>query len=403
MAIYEYRAKDTFGTTLVGAVEAPSENVAVDVLREKELVVLSLSERKRGGLLQASLSIFNRVTSRDVTIFARQLAVMISATVPIVQALRILVKQTENVTFKIIISQIADEVDGGAKLSTTLARYPKVFSDFFVYMVRSGETTGKLDETLVYLADQQERDYDLQSKIRGALIYPAFIFSALVVVGGAMMIFVVPQLTGILTSSGTELPFATKLLISVSSFLRNQWWVLVIVAAVASAAFRAYQRTPGGATSIDRFKMQMPIFGQIYQRIYLIRFSRSLATLLVSGIPLPRSLEIVADIVGNRVYRILTLETITSIEAGNSIASVFIKHKEVPPMLSQMMTVGEQTGKLDTILGKLANFYSRELENMVANLVSLIEPLILVLMGVAVATLVVAILLPIYNLSSAIN
>lgn len=403
MAIFEYRAKDMSGTTLVGAVEAPSENVAVEVLKEKDLIVLSLAERKRGRLLQLSLSFLNRVSVRDVTVFARQLSVMISATVPIVQALRILVKQTENVTLKIIISEIADEVDGGAKLSASLHRYPRVFPDFFVYMIRSGETTGKLDETLNYLADQQERDYDLQSKVKGALIYPAFILSALVLVGAAMMVFVVPQLTTVLTASGAKLPLATRLLIGTSNFMRSDWWVLILVALGIGAAFRALARTPTGGLFLDRARMRLPVFGQIFQRIYLIRFSRSLSTLLASGIPLTRSLEIVADVVGNRIYRDLTLQTITAVEGGNSIATIFMQHKEVPPMLSQMMTVGEQTGKLDTILEKLANFYGRELENQVANLVSLIEPIILVVLGGAVATLVVGILLPIYNLSGAIN
>lgn len=402
MSVFDYKAKDEYGEAVEGAVEAPSEAVAAQVLRERDLVVLALSERKRGGGLSA-MGVLNRISIRDVTVFARQFAVMLSATVPIVQALRILVKQTQNPAFKVIISEIADEVDGGAKLSTTLARYPKVFSDFFVYMVRSGETTGKLDETLNYLADQQEKDYDLQSKIKGAMIYPIFILGALVVVGGAMMVFVVPQLTSILTSAGTELPFATKLLIGTSNFLRTSWWMVIVAAAVLAVAFRQVSKNPALGPRIDRAKMQAPVFGQIFQRIYLIRFSRSLSTLLQSGIPLTRSLEIVADVVGNRVYKDLTLKTITAVEAGNSVSSVFLQHREIPPMLPQMMTVGEQTGKLDSILAKLANFYGRELENLVANLVSLLEPLILVFMGIAVAVLVVAILLPIYNLSSAIS
>src|SRR6266850_1293296 len=212
MAVYDYKAKLTDGATVTGAVEAPNEIVAQDTLKEQGKIVISLNERKRNTLFQSSLSFFNGVPKKDVVLFARQLAVMISATVPIVQALRILVKQTSNITFKIIISEIADEVDGGAKLSASLARYPQAYSDFFIHMVRSGETTGKLDETLNYLADQQEKDYDLQSKIKGALIYPAFILSAMIVIGVLMMIFVIPKLTDALKAGGTKLPLATTLL-----------------------------------------------------------------------------------------------------------------------------------------------------------------------------------------------
>jgi len=389
------------GHDAVGIVEAASESLAQDILREKALFVISLTERRKRALFQTSLPFLNQIPRRDVAIFSRQLAVMISATVPIVQALRILVKQTENVPFKIIISEICDEIDGGAKLSATLARYPKVFSDFFIHMVRSGETTGKLDETLNYLADQQEKDYDLISKIKGAMIYPAFILGALVVVGIMMMIFVIPQLTDVLTAGGAQLPLMTRLLMGASDFLVKKWWLLLIVIIGAVAGYQAYGRTENGKNMIDRIKLKAPIFGSIFQRIYLVRFSRSLATLVASGIPITRSLEIVADVIGNRLYRKLTLDTITAIEGGKSISTVFSQTRGIPPMLTQMMNVGETTGKLDYILEKLANFYSRELENSVSNLVSLIEPLILVVMGVAVALLVVAILMPMYNLSSA--
>ena len=402
MAIFDYKAKDKQGNTVVGAVEAPTENVANDVLKEKDLIILSLTERRKTTLFQASLPFLNRVKVRDVVIFARQLAVMISATVPIVQALRILTRQTENVTFKIIISEIADEVDGGAKLSSSLARYPQVFSDFFIHMIRSGETTGRLDETLNYLADQQEKDYDLRSKIRGALTYPIFIVGGIAVVGVIMMIFVIPRLTEIIVESGVELPFTTKMLIGASSFMQNQWWLLLIALIVLYLGYRAYSRTSGGHYHIDSLKLRIPVFGSIYRRIYLTRFAQGLATLLRSGIPLTRSLEIVADVIGNRVYRDLTTKTIKEIEDGNPISTIFAQSRQVPAILTQMMNVGEQTGRLDQILGKLADFYSREVENDVKNLVTLIEPMILMVLGLAVGVLVSAILLPIYQVSTSV-
>lgn len=403
MPVYDYRAKDNEGMTVSGAVEAPNELVAQDTLKERNMAVLSLTERKHSTLFQSSLSFLNHIPHKDVVLFARQLSVMISATVPIVQALRILVKQTSNVTFKIIISEIADEVDGGAKLSGSLARYPQAFSDFFIHMIRSGETTGKLDETLNYLADQQEKDYDLESKIKGAMIYPGFIMSAMLIIGVLMMIFVIPKLTDALVSGGGELPFATKALIGMSNFLVHFWWLLIGFGIAIFSVVRVYLRTPGGRRQFDVMKFHLPVFGDIFQKIYLVRFSRSFSTLIASGIPVTKALEIVADIIGNVIYKELTLETVKEVEAGNSIASVLAKSKNVPPMLPQMMIVGEQTGKLDLILDKLSNFYAKELENTVANLVSIIEPLILVVMGAGVAIMVMAILLPMYNLGNTIS
>lgn len=400
MPVYDYKAKDIDGVTLTGAVEAPNEIVAQDTLKERNLTVVALAERKHSTLFQTSLSFLNRIPRKDVVLFSRQLAVMISATVPLVQSLRILVKQTSNITFKIIVSEVADEVDGGAKLSASLARYPQAFSDFFIHMIRSGETTGKLDETLNYLADQEEKDYDLENKIRGAMTYPIFIVSAMIVIGVLMMIFVIPKLTQSIVAQGGVLPLPTKMLIGASDIIRGWWWLIAVLVAVAVTVLRLYIRTPGGHRQFDQLKFKMPVFGRIYEKIYLVRFSRSLATLIASGIPATKALEIVADVIGNVLYKELTLETIHEVEAGNSIASVFIKSKIIPPMLPQMMIVGEQTGKLDLILDKLATFYSKELENIINNLVSIIEPLILVVLGVGVAVLVIAILLPIYQLNS---
>lgn len=402
MAIYDYRAKDLDGQSVRGAIDAPSEAVASDLLREQNLIILGLAERRRTSIFGSSLAIFNRVPRKAVVVFARQLAVMISATVPIVQALRILVKQTENVTFKIIISEIADEVDGGAKLSSTLARYPTVFSDFFVHMIRSGETTGKLDETLNYLADQQEKDYELLSKVRGAMVYPAFILVGMTAVAILMMTFVIPKLTKALTEGGAEIPPLTRALIWVSDRLTHQWWLFALLLVAAVVGFRFFQRTPLGKATIDRVKVRAPVFGPIFQHIYLVRFARSLGTLLVSGVPLTRALEIVSDVVGNTAYADVIRKTIADIEGGGSIANAMLKSKDIPPMLPSMMTVGEQTGKLDLILEKLANFYGRELETTIANLVTLIEPIIIVVMGFGVVVLILAILLPMNSLTSAI-
>lgn len=402
MAIFDYRSRKNDGTPVNGAVVAPTENVAYDLLREKGLVVISLHERKEGSLLKNPLAIFHRVNVKEQVIFARQLAVMIGANVPIVKALKILVKQTENVNFKVILSDILDEVEGGAKFSAALSRYPSVFNNFFVYMVRSGETTGKLDEVLEYLATQREKDYDLRSKVKGAMTYPIVLLGGVFVVGVGLTLFVLPSLLDVFKQGGAELPLPTRFLIGFVSFSRSYWYLIAIVLIGLIIAFAMMRKTKRGKYSLDVFKIKFPIIGNIFVKLYLTRFSRSMATLLAAGVPISRALEITGDVVDNDIYRDLIKRTITEVEGGNSITTIFVKSKDVPLMVSQMMSIGEQSGRMDTILVKIAEFYERELQNLINNLVELLQPIILLIMGGAVGFLVAAILLPIYNLSNAI-
>ncbi|MFA6588014.1 MAG: type II secretion system F family protein [Patescibacteria group bacterium] len=402
MAIFDYRAKNFQGQTVEGAVVAPSDAVAYDTLREKSLTIISLKERPKSAKFFGT-NLFKKVSVKEQVIFARQLSVMISANVPIVRALRILVRQTKNVNFKMILSDILDEVDGGARLSMALARYPQVFNTFFVSMIRSGETTGKLDEVLVYLADQKEKDYGITSRVRGAFIYPAVVLFAVLAVGVVMVVFVLPKLLTIFTEGGAELPLTTKMLIGISNFVTHQWYVVILIILAATVAFIWWKRTPGGRNALDEIKLRMPIAGRIFTMIYLTRLARSLSTLLGSGVPISQALSITAEVVGNHAYQRIIEKTIREVEDGNSITTVFIKSKQVPLMLSQMMAVGEQSGQLDQVLMKVAQFYENELDGLVRNLVSLIEPLILLLMGVGVGFMVSSILLPIYNVGNAIN
>ncbi|MDX9892810.1 MAG: type II secretion system F family protein [Patescibacteria group bacterium] len=401
MPYFRYKATDESGQQLEGMVQGASADVAAEILADRQLTLLSLKE-ERMSISQRSLKILNRVKVKDLVVFSRQLSVIVSATIPLVQGLRILVNQTESPVLKTVISEVADDVEGGAKLSAALARHPNVFDGFFVNIIKSGETSGKLDEVLNYLADQKEKDYDLMSKIRGAMIYPIFIVGGLVVVGGLMMIFVIPQLTSVLKETGVDLPLSTKILIAVSDFFVNFWWLLLLFVGFIAVLFRLAIKTNSGRWYWDLLKLRLPIFGKMFQEIILVRFTRSLYTLVTGGVSLTKSLEIVSDVVSNSVYQELIRETAREVEDGNSMASVFLQSKEVPPMVSQMLNLGEKTGRVDEILEKLANFYSREVSNMVANLVTLLEPLIMMLMGVAVGVLVSAIILPMYNLAASL-
>jgi len=249
------------------------------------------------------------------------------------------------------------------------------------------------------LADEQEKNYDLTSRIKGAMIYPAFILGGLLIVGAVMMIYVVPKLTTILEEAGTELPFSTKLLIAVSNFLANYWWLLLIILVGGFFLFQLYARTPRGKHLWHTIQLKIPIVGTIYRHIYLVRFTRSMYTLVIGGVPLTRSLEIVSGVVGSAVFENLIKRTIREVEDGNSIATIFNQSKEVPAMVSQMMIVGEKTGRLEEIFKRLSDFYTHEVDSLVTNLVTLLEPIIMLVMGVAVGFIVSSILLPMYRLS----
>lgn len=398
MAIFEYKAKTNNGQTVAGGVEAASEEKAIQTLEDRGLILLSISQRAKSGVFE--LTVFSRIKPKDVVVFFRQLSVLVSATIPIVQSLRVLLKQTTDHQLQRIVSEIADDVEGGARLSQACERHPKVFSEFYVNMIRSGETSGHLDDVLNYLADQREKDYDLMSKVKGAMIYPAFIISALILVGILVMAFVIPKLTSVLADAGGELPATTKALIATSNFFANFWWAILLVLLCVPMILKAVMRTAGGKRTIDTLLIKLPIFGPLFQKIYLIRLTRSLSTLVRGGVPLPKALALTADIVGNSVYKSLVQETVKEVEDGNPIASVFLRSNDIPPMLSNMLSVGEQTGRIDVILEKITAFYARELENAVGNLVSLIEPLIIMVMGVAVGLMVAAVIMPIYNMAS---
>jgi len=402
MAIFQYKARDKNQVTFSGRVEASSEAEAVEMLKERELAVIFVKPEKGEQSKISSGIVFGRVKPKDVVIFSRQFAVLISANVPVVQSLKIVVDQTESIKLKIAVSQVADEIDAGTRLSEALGKHPKIFSNFYVSVIRSGETSGKLDEVLTYLADEMEKDYDMTSKIKGAMIYPIFVFAGLTGVGVVMMVFVVPKLTAILTETGAELPFATKVLIGMSGFMTNYWWLLILVVGGLAAGIRMFYKTPGGKKTIDYLKLRLPIFGHLFQMIYLVRFTRSMQTLIIGGVSITKSLKITADVVSNEIYKELIEQTVKEVEDGNSISNVFAESNQIPKMVSQMMSIGEKTGKMDIILERITEFYTREINNIVANLMTLMEPIIMVIMGVAVGLMVAAIIMPMYNMAQSV-
>ena len=400
MGLYKYKALDISGKAMTGLVEANTEDMAASTLRDKGYSIVSLylessNEKARGAF------ILDRVKPKDMVIFSRQFSVLISANVAIVQSLKILVEQIENLKLKMVLSEIVDEIDGGSSLSEALAKRPKIFDNFFVNIVKSGESSGKLDEVLEYLADEIEKEYDMVGKIKGAMIYPAFVLTGLFGIGIFMMVFIIPKLTGVLEETGTELPMATKILIAVSGFMQVYWWLLILAVVGTFVGLKLIIGTKTGKIVFDNILLRLPIFGRLFRLIYLTRFTRSFNTLLIGGVTITNALKITSDIVGNTIYKDLIDKTIVSIEDGHSISQEFSQSNQIPKMVSQMMSIGEKTGKLDVILEKITEFYTREINNIVANLMTLMEPIIMVIMGIAVGTMVAAVILPMYNMAAA--
>ncbi len=398
---FSYQARDNSGIMRTGTVEAVNEPVAVETLTAHGLIVIKISPAAQVNFLD-QLNIFNRVSSKELVLFSRQFSTLINAKVPIVQALNILKAQVSSKRLKTVIQEMAGRVESGDSLSSALARYPKVFSNLYVNLVRAGELSGTMDESLSYLANQLEKDNDLRSKVIGALTYPAFIVVALFVVGFLMFIYVLPPLIGVLEESSVALPFTTQILVAVTNFIQSFWWAVILVVVGGIMGGRYYAQTPGGRYIFDSTKIHLPAVGDLFQKVYMARFARNLSTLVAGGIPIVKALESVADIVGNQVYREIILDAAEQVRNGKSIASALSQRKEFPPIVPQMTQIGESTGRLQEILEKLATFYEKEVDEVLKILTTLLEPIIMMILGLAVAVMVAGILLPIYNLASAV-
>lgn len=401
MAKYYYKAKNRSGKLIEGSVDATSAERAADFLMQNNLAVIEVSEKLddyRNFL--KNISFLNRVKSKELVVFFRQMAVMIDANVPLVRGLRILSQQTEGEYLKEIITEVGNEVESGQSLSSAMAMFPDTFSDFYVNIIMSGETSGRLSEVMNYVADQKEKDYDLESKVRGAMVYPSFIVSVLLVVGFVIVAFVIPNLAKVLSESGAQLPWITRALLSLSGFISMFWWLILLLFFGMVAAWMAFIKTPQGRYVKDSFKINIPVFGKIWRHIYIVRICRSFATLVRGGVPISQSLSVIKGVVGNVVFEEIIEDAIKGVDEGNQISESLASNKNIPIIVVQMISVGEDSGKLEEVLEKSADFYSREIDNTVRNLSNLIEPIIMIVLGLAVGLFVAAVILPMWQLSA---
>jgi len=400
MAKFRYTGRNDLGEIQSGVVEAGSRDLAIKILQDNKIYVLSLESLEKKGFLDRLLQSFQRVKTKDLMIFTRQLSVLLSAKVQLVDSLKALYNQVTDPLLKDAIFDVFTDVEGGMYFSQALAKHPKVFSDFFVNMVRSAELSGRLEETLNYLADYLEKDNNLKTKLRNAMIYPAFIIVVFLAVMILVVTVVIPQLKGIFTESGSQLPFITRVLMSVGDFLLNWGVAIIVFLVIAIFLFVRFIRTPEGKAFWQQLLLSLPIIGPIQKKVAISRFASSCSALLKGGLPIASSLEISGKIVSNIVYEEILTKTADAIRSGSTISNFLAQYPDYfSPMVIQMIAVGEVSGQVDELMQKVADFYSNEVDQTAANLAEIIQPVLIVILGVFIGVFVAAVLMPIYNLA----
>ena len=406
MAVYKWQGVSPRGEALKGEMEATSREAVIIRLRSQRIQPKANTIREKGKGLDLEIpvpSFGSPVKPRDIVIFTRQFATMIDAGLPIVQCLQILGAQSDSKPFRKVIGGIKDDVESGTTLAEAIRKHTRVFSELYTSMVQAGEIGGILDTILVRLAAYLEKASKLKSKIKGAMIYPSCIVAAAVLVTATLLIWVIPVFADVFSSFGHRLPAPTQFVINLSNFTIEHVWYLMAVPVIAAVAIRYAYRTEEGHFWIDRFLLRVPVFGALIRKSAVARFSRTLGTLVSSGVPILDALVITARTAGNKVVERAIMMARTSISSGRTIAEPLTESKVFPPMVCQMISVGETTGALDTMLQKIADFYEDEVDNTVANLMSLLEPAVILFLGVVIGGLVISMYLPIFQLGAVMD
>ena len=401
---FAYRVRDRSGKIVSGTIEADSQQAVVGRLREMGYAPLNISQQSRNvGQMEIKLPWSGKIKPRDIAVLSRQFAVMINSGLSLLRALNILAEQTENPSLRAVLGEVRSDVERGQSLSQALQKHPKAFNKLYIAMVKSGESSGALDATLNRMADTLEKEVALRQKIKSAMTYPVAIFGLVVLIVTAMLMFVVPMFEDLYKDLGGTLPLPTRALIGLSNLIKTFWFIWFGGLFAASWAFKRWKATGPGQAAWDRIKLRLPIFGGLVHKTALSRFARTLAALLRSGVPILQGLDIVKDTVNNEVVAHAVSEVQSSVKEGASIAKPLEKHAVFPPMVVQMMMVGEETGALDHMLEKIADFYDQEIDATVDAMTSLIEPLLIVVMGAAVGGMVVALYMPMFNIINLIQ
>ncbi len=400
--LFTYHAIDQDGHERDGTIEAPSQEVAVSALQRRNLIISAIESTEKHSLLDLDIPLFNRVSNKDIVILSRQIATLFEAQVSALRVFRLLASEVGSKQLATVLSTVGDDLQSGVPISSALARHPKVFSAFYVNMVRAGEESGKLSETFNYLADYLDRSYDLMSKAENALVYPIFVIAVFFAVMALMLTLVIPKISAILLDSGPAVPLYPSIVIGFSNFL-VRYGIFVLIALIAGGVYLwRFGKTEPGKLVLDSLKISIPYVGDLYRKLYLSRIADNFATMLLSGVSVVQALEITASVVDNAAYKVVLEEVGRDVKGGSSISDALGRHPDMPGIMVAMTRVGEETGELGKILMTLAKFYNREVTNAVDPLVGLIEPIMIVALGLGVGILLAAVLLPIYNLAGAI-
>ena len=409
MPTYEYVARDNLGKALSGQMEAASQRDVAAALREKGAVAITkITEPKKGINADIKLPKFldfgGKPNTRDVSLFSRQFATVINAGLPVVQSLSILQKQAEKEGLKDALKAVREDVETGLPLSDALMKFPGIFNKLYIYLVKAGEVSGNLDGILDRIASYQEKQQALKGKIKSALTYPVVVLVIALAVTWFLLTGIVPQFAGILDQLGGELPLITTILISISDFLRYQWWLMALVVGAAATGFVFYYRTDNGKHVIDRLALRIPVFGTLIQKSSIASFSSTFGLLLRSGVNIIESLEITKGTAGNIIVQDVLEETKESVQRGEQMSQTLAKYPLVfPPLVTSMLAIGEETGAVDNMLDKVASFYEREVDEAVDGLTAALEPMLIVFLGVVVGFIVAGMFLPMFSIIGSLS
>jgi type IV pilus assembly protein PilC len=395
--LFSYKALDKEGNVREGTIDALSQDVAVSALQRRDLVVSSIRSAEEKKF---EFDLFSGVSTKDIVILSRQIATLFEAQVSALRVFRLLAAEVENKKLSDILTAISDDLQAGNPISKALSKHSKVFSPFYVNMVKAGEESGKLSDTFVFLADYLDRTYEVMNKAQNALIYPAFVIAVFITVMIIMLTMVIPRISTILLESGQDIPIYTKVILGLSGFFVNYGLFLLIALAIGAVFLYRYTQSAEGSEFLDSLKLSIPYVGTLYEKLYLSRIADNFSTMLLSGIAIVDAVEITGSVVGNKIYQNMLQVTARDIQGGSPISDALAKHEEIPGIMIAMIRVGEETGELRNILNTLAKFYRREVTNSVDTLVGLIEPAMIVVLALGVGVLLAAVLIPIYNISA---
>lgn len=397
-----FRAKTQTGELREGTVEALDVEAAAAILQRDQLIPLSLDSMEKSGFSLSNIfaRYWNGVSVKEKLVFFQQLATLIEARVPITISLRTIGDQSTNAFFRALLKEMASDIDDGMPFSEVLAKHPDIFDSLSVNMIRAGEVSGSLHKSISFVADNIEKNYQLTAKIKSALYYPAFVLLVAFIIGFLVVTFILPRITLIIKDMKVPVPWYTSVLIWLGDFMNAYWWAVLILLMLGIAGLFYYLKSPQGRRDWEIIMLKIPVIGTLAKNVYVTRFSENFSSLLESGIPVVKSLQIVSEVIGNHVYRNVILKAAEEVRTGGSISTVFLQSpKEIPQIVAQMVRIGEETGTISKVLESVAKFYNQEVNNMTRNLTTLIEPVLIVFLGMGVAVLVVGVLLPIYNIA----